>query len=75
MTFTSALRACGTLGTIDKGEILHDEITQQELLENISVLMNMHAKCDVFTKAERDLTNFLLNYCISVFFFYTSKVY
>ncbi|KAH7420734.1 hypothetical protein KP509_13G019600 [Ceratopteris richardii] len=60
VTFLCALKACGSIGDIAKGEWLHDEIRRQGLLKDESMLGNalvdMYAKCGAFTKAHEVLT-------------------
>lgn len=55
VTFTCILMACGSIGAIDKGEQIHDEITRQGLLQsNVAlgnVLVSMYAKCGALDKA------------------------
>ncbi|KAH7294255.1 hypothetical protein KP509_28G062700 [Ceratopteris richardii] len=55
ITYLYSLKACTNLGAIDKGQELHREIEEYGLLERDSslgsALVDMYAKCDLFTKA------------------------
>ncbi|KAI5064468.1 hypothetical protein GOP47_0021138 [Adiantum capillus-veneris] len=55
VTFICILKACGSLGAVEKGEKLHDELVKQGLLgEDIvlgTALLDMYAKCGALTKA------------------------
>ncbi|KAH7315541.1 hypothetical protein KP509_21G054200 [Ceratopteris richardii] len=57
VTFNCILRACGDLQTIDKGEMLHSEISKRRLLENNlmlgTALVDMYAKCGALAKAHQ----------------------
>ncbi|KAH7280311.1 hypothetical protein KP509_37G060900 [Ceratopteris richardii] len=57
ITFTSLLQACGLIGSIEKGEQLHNEIAKQGLLSSDAVLgcalVDMYAKCGAIEKASR----------------------
>ncbi|KAI5069670.1 hypothetical protein GOP47_0015971 [Adiantum capillus-veneris] len=59
VTFTCALKACGSLRASDKGEQILDEIVRQGLLGNNIVLdtavVDMYAKCGALTKAQEVL--------------------
>ncbi|KAI5078004.1 hypothetical protein GOP47_0007828 [Adiantum capillus-veneris] len=56
ITFTCILKACGIIGECDKGEHLHQVITQQGLLKDDRVLGNalvdMYARCGAWEKAQ-----------------------
>ena len=55
VTFTCVLNACSSIGALDKGKEIHDEIVHRGLLErNImlgNALVDMYAKCGMFAKA------------------------
>ncbi|KAH7446972.1 hypothetical protein KP509_01G084700 [Ceratopteris richardii] len=57
LTFASALKACGTIGAIDKGEQIHDEISRQGLLGSDvalgNALVDMYIKCGALLKAQK----------------------
>jgi pentatricopeptide repeat protein len=59
IAFTCALQACGSLGSISKGQNLHDKITAKGLLQRDIVLGNalvdMYAKCGVLARAQEVL--------------------
>ncbi|KAH7366424.1 hypothetical protein KP509_18G077400 [Ceratopteris richardii] len=59
ITFVSLLKACASIGAIDKGEQIHNEIVNQGLLgEGVAIgnaLVDMYAKCGVLTKAAKVL--------------------
>ncbi|KAI5056070.1 hypothetical protein GOP47_0029591 [Adiantum capillus-veneris] len=59
VTFNCALKACGNVKAIDKGEEIHDAIAQQGLLKtNIKLgnaLVGMYAKCGFLAKARQVL--------------------
>ncbi|KAH7427048.1 hypothetical protein KP509_10G028200 [Ceratopteris richardii] len=56
VTFVCLLKACGTLGAVDMGEQIHEQIINQGLMEeNIvlgTALVDMYAKCGALTKAQ-----------------------
>ncbi|KAH7294405.1 hypothetical protein KP509_28G069900 [Ceratopteris richardii] len=56
ITFTCALKACTTVGALDRGQDLHDEISRQGLLHNSlalgNALIEMYSKCGVVAKAQ-----------------------
>ncbi|KAH7299735.1 hypothetical protein KP509_24G026700 [Ceratopteris richardii] len=62
MTFTCLLKAAGSMGALDRGEQVHQDIYKQGLLWNnatlVSALIDMYAKCGSFKKAEDILTTF-----------------
>lgn len=39
VTFSCILKACGSMGAVDKGELVNDEIVRQGLLEGFSALL------------------------------------
>ncbi|KAH7291625.1 hypothetical protein KP509_29G024800 [Ceratopteris richardii] len=55
-TFTCVLKACGSLGAVEQGKQIHDEIIRQGLLEKDVVLgtslMDMYVKCGLFDRAQ-----------------------
>ena len=55
ITFTCVVKACGNIGTIEKGKQIHDEIVSRGLLEKDIVLGNalidMYAKCQMLSNA------------------------
>jgi pentatricopeptide repeat protein len=57
--FSSALKACGSTGDVDKGKGIHEEIAGRGLLEKDIVLgtalVDMYAKCGSLAKAEQVL--------------------
>ena len=59
VTYTCMLKACGSLGALDKGEQIHEEIAKQGLLGNNIVLgtalVDMYAKCSALGEAHRVL--------------------
>ncbi|KAH7283110.1 hypothetical protein KP509_35G061000 [Ceratopteris richardii] len=59
VTFLCLLKACGSIGAVDRGEKLHKEISKQELLQKDYVLgtalVDMYAKCGALTKAHQVL--------------------
>ncbi|KAI5075015.1 hypothetical protein GOP47_0010976 [Adiantum capillus-veneris] len=59
VTFSSLLKACGSMGAVDKGEKIHDEIAKQGLLANSVVLgtalVDMYAKCGSLVKAQETI--------------------
>ena len=59
VTFASLLHACGTIGAIEKGRQIHDEIVSGDLLKkNIvlgTALVDMYAKCGMVEKAHEML--------------------
>ncbi|KAH7366418.1 hypothetical protein KP509_18G077200 [Ceratopteris richardii] len=59
ITFVSLLKACASIGAIDKGEQIHNEIVNQGFLgEGVAIgnaLVDMYAKCGVLTKAAKVL--------------------
>ncbi|KAI5066554.1 hypothetical protein GOP47_0019178 [Adiantum capillus-veneris] len=59
ITYACTLKACGIMQEVDMGKQIHDEIVSEGLLEKNVVLGNalvdMYAKCGVFTKAHKVL--------------------
>ncbi|KAH7428142.1 hypothetical protein KP509_10G077700 [Ceratopteris richardii] len=55
VTFTCALKACGSIKAMEKGKQIHDQISKKGLLSsNIKLgntLINMYAKCGALAKA------------------------
>jgi pentatricopeptide repeat protein len=55
VTFISAIKACGSLGAIHKGELLHEEVGRVGLDKDVlvgSCLVDMYAKYGLLVKAE-----------------------
>ena len=56
-TFICALKSCGSIGAIDRGKQLHDEIMDKFLLnEDIALsnaLIDMYAKCGMLAQAQQ----------------------
>ena len=69
VTFICTLKACGSVGCIDKGTQLHDEILRKRLLEkNVvlgNVLVDMYAKCGVLAKAQKVLEGLRIRNVVS----------
>ncbi|KAI5084976.1 hypothetical protein GOP47_0001145 [Adiantum capillus-veneris] len=61
VTHVCILQACASVGAIDKGKQIHDEILKQGLLEHSIVLggalVNMYAKCGALMQAQHVLEN------------------
>ncbi|KAH7421810.1 hypothetical protein KP509_13G076800 [Ceratopteris richardii] len=59
VSFASALKACGMLGAMAKGEEIHEKITNNGLLASDCMLGNalvdMYVKCDALSKAQQVL--------------------
>ena len=59
VTFICTLKACGSMGAIDKGKQIHDEVVKRKLLEkNIvlgTTLVHMYARCGMLEKARKVL--------------------
>ncbi|KAI5075041.1 hypothetical protein GOP47_0011002 [Adiantum capillus-veneris] len=59
ITYACILKACGITQEVDMGEQMHGEIVNKGLLENNvvlgSALVDMYAKCGVFSKARKVL--------------------
>ena len=59
VTFLAILKACGSIGAIEKGTQIYDEIVSRRLLEKHNLLGNavvdMYAKCGVLAKAQEVL--------------------
>ncbi|MCO5577721.1 hypothetical protein L7F22_031553 [Adiantum nelumboides] len=58
-TYACILKVYGSLNALDKGELMHDEIVRQRLLENDVVLgtalVDMYVKCGALVKARKAL--------------------
>ena len=69
VTFTCMLKACGSIGAIDKGKQIHDDLISGSLLEKNVILGNalvdMYAKCGMLAKAQEVLENLCLRDTIS----------
>ncbi|KAI5081309.1 hypothetical protein GOP47_0004492 [Adiantum capillus-veneris] len=61
ITYVSILKACGSIGAINKGKQIHEEISRKALLEqNIvlgSALVDFYAKCGAFSQARSVIEN------------------
>ncbi|KAH7330889.1 hypothetical protein KP509_20G006900 [Ceratopteris richardii] len=59
VSYTCALKACGTIGALDKGKEIHDNLNKQGLLgRNVTLdntLVSMYAKCNALMKARQVL--------------------
>ena len=59
ITFICILKACGSMGAIDKGKQIHDEVVSRKLLEKNVVLgtalVDMYARCGMLEKARKVL--------------------
>jgi pentatricopeptide repeat protein len=59
VTFICVLKACGSLGAIDEGKQIHDELVNKNLLEKSvavgTALVDMYARCGVLDKARKVL--------------------
>jgi pentatricopeptide repeat protein len=64
VTFACLLKACASIGALDKGQEIHRSIIDMGLLENDSLLGNalldMYAKCGALAEARRVLEALLL---------------
>ncbi|KAH7330937.1 hypothetical protein KP509_20G008800 [Ceratopteris richardii] len=69
ITYIYALKACGILRAVEKGEHIHDEIIAQGFKgENVvlgTALIDMYAKCGVFAKAREVLEGLLSRNTVS----------
>ena len=69
VTFSCILKACASIGDIDKGKQIHNEIVSMGLLENNAVLgtalVDMYAKCGVLSKAQKLLRELSIRDIIS----------
>ena len=56
VTILCILKACSSIGAINKGKLIHDEIVNKGLLEKDvaigTALVDMYAKCGMLTKAQ-----------------------
>ncbi|KAH7415842.1 hypothetical protein KP509_14G063100 [Ceratopteris richardii] len=59
VTYISLLQACGSIGSIEKGEEIHYEVRLKGILnDNLTLgnsIVDMYAKCGAFTKARKML--------------------
>jgi pentatricopeptide repeat protein len=59
VTFTCILKACGSIGLIEKGKHIHEEILSRNMLKNNTVignaLVDMYAKCGLHLLAHQVL--------------------
>jgi pentatricopeptide repeat protein len=60
VTFMTILKACASIGAIDKGKQIHDEIVAASLLNDDvllgTALVDMYAQCGMFSRAKRILS-------------------
>jgi pentatricopeptide repeat protein len=63
VTFISILKACGSLGAIDRGKQIHDDVLSRGLLHKDvllgTALVDMYAKCGFLTRAREVLEELL----------------
>jgi pentatricopeptide repeat protein len=68
ITFSCCLKACGTLGAINKGQALHDCIAASGLLEAdpflANALIEMYTKCGFLVKAQEVFDNLTFRDCL-----------
>ncbi|KAH7302534.1 hypothetical protein KP509_23G076700 [Ceratopteris richardii] len=61
VTYLAILKACASIGDIDRGREIHDALTKQGLLENNillgSSLVDMYTKCNALSEAQALLEN------------------
>ena len=61
VTFTCILKACASIGALEQGEHIHNEVLSRHLLEKDIVLgtavVDMYAKCGMIEKARQSLLN------------------
>lgn len=58
VTFLFLLKACGSMGAVCKGKVIHEDIIRSGLESNVvvgSTLIDMYAKCGSFEEAHRAL--------------------
>ena len=59
VTYTSILKACGSIGDIDKGKEIHREVRSNRLIEKdillATALVDMYVKCGMLTEAQQML--------------------
>ena len=69
VTFSCILKACGSMGAIEMGKEIHDEIMNRNLLETdvvlASCLVDMYARCGVLVKAYQVLEELPLRNVVS----------
>ncbi|KAH7427507.1 hypothetical protein KP509_10G047400 [Ceratopteris richardii] len=57
VTYACILKACGSIGALDKGQEIHFEIMRERWLEKFSMLgsalVDMYAKCGALVKAQK----------------------
>ncbi|KAJ7530179.1 hypothetical protein O6H91_15G083400 [Diphasiastrum complanatum] len=61
VTFVSILKACGNMGTLDCGKLLHDELKKSNLEIDLylgTALIDMYAKCGSLTEACKVFSSF-----------------
>ncbi|KAH7277126.1 hypothetical protein KP509_39G035400 [Ceratopteris richardii] len=65
ITFTCMLKACGELHAVEKGKKIHEQISQEGLLQSNNVLgtalIDMYAKCGAIAKAKALLEELLID--------------
>ena len=63
VSFTCILKACGSIGALEKGKQIHEDIVNRALLgkhiELGNSLVDMYAKCGAFTQAKQVLDKLL----------------
>ena len=61
VSFIVALKACGSIGAIDKGKQIHDDISSKGFLRHDTILgtalVDMYAKCGALEKAKQVMEN------------------
>ena len=64
VSFTCILKACGSIGALEKGKQIHEDIVNRALLgkhiELGNSLVDMYAKCGAFTQAKQVLDKLLI---------------
>ena len=65
VTYVCPLKACGTIGAIDKGKEFHNEIARQGLLEHDIVLGGalMYAKCGHLCQTRHKVSKRIMTLC------------
>jgi pentatricopeptide repeat protein len=69
VTFVCILKACGSIGAIDMGQRIHDEVASKGLLPTEVVLgtalIDMYAKCGMLKRAKQVLEELLVRNVVS----------
>ena len=69
VTFSSVLKACSDVGSLEKGEEIHIEVRKQGLLENSTVignaLIDMYAKCGIMAIAHEVFDHLVIQNIVS----------